>query len=461
MAKRTILYWGICVLAPVLVYFSCPATVSPQFPLFMALTTAAVAAWATNVLPSFVVAASVTFAYIIFGVAAPQVALGPWTTVMPWITFGALVVGIAMERTNLAKRLALYCLRLTGGTFNGLVLGFTVAGLVLVIILPSVLARLVVTCAIAVGIIDTLGIDSKSRMSSAIIMLAFFAAAGPLTMFMHASEACIWAFDMMFKGTDIKVDFWEYMRHMTMVGAIYYAVSLSVVYIVKGRAKLQVGSEIKKYVSDSFASLGPMSAKEIKLLLLALAVIAGFMVQKYTNINPIYIFCGLMMLCFFPFVDILHEKDVRDINLTIMVFVTGCMAIGFVGDKVGASAWVVGELMPFLKSMGVEGATFCAYVFGVLVNFLLTPLAAMAAFVPSFAELGRQMQINPVTLFYSFSWGTDQYILPYEAVYYLYIFVTGKVLVRHVAFAMFVRMVLIGLVVAFIAIPYWKMIGLI
>ena len=83
-----------------------------------------------------------------------------------------------MEKTGLAKRLALQCLKLTGGSFNGLVAGFFLAGLVLVVILPSILARVVIFCAIAVGIIQALQLDAKSRMSSTIIMMAFFAAQG-------------------------------------------------------------------------------------------------------------------------------------------------------------------------------------------------------------------------------------------------------------------------------------------
>lgn len=81
-------------------------------------------------------------------------------------------------------------------------------------------------------------------------------------------------------------------------------------------------------------------------------------------------------------------------------------------------------------------------------------------FVPALGELGQALNVNPLPLFYAFNWGTDQYVLPYETVYFLYIFVTGRVALRHVVPALLVRMLLVGLLVVCIAVPYWKFIGL-
>lgn len=460
MNIRMLSAWGATILVPVAVYFAAPENISPQFPMFLACTVTAIMAWATSILPATVVAALLAFGYTLTGVADPATVFSPWSTVLPWLTFAAVNIGLAMERTNLARRLALHCLRITGGTFHGLVVGFALAGLALVIILPSVLARMVICCAIAVGIIDALKLGARSRMSSAIVMLAFFAASAPLFMFLHSSEAFIWAFDMLFKGTDVSVDFWEYLRQGTLINLIYYVMSISLVYVVKGRDKLTLGAELRRFIDASFVELGPMSRKEVKLLVIVIAVILGFMTQTVTGLNPVYVFCVLALACYFPGIDILRDEDMRRLNISIMVFVTGCMAIGFVGGKVGANAWAVEQLMPWLQHMGDTSATLASYVFGVVVNFLLTPLAAMAAFTPAFADLGHALHVNPLPMFYAFNFGLDQYIFPYEAVYYLYIFVTGKVMLRYIAGALALRMLLAGIFVAIIAIPYWKLIGL-
>ena len=93
----------------------------------------------------------------------------------------------------------------------------------------------------------------------------------------------------------------------------------------------------------------------------------------------------------------------------------------------------------------------CAYAAGVVINFLLTPLAATAAFTPAFGELGTAMNVNPLPLFYAFNFGLDQYIFPYEAVYFLYIFITERVLLRHIVTALAIRMLIVGIFVVVLA----------
>ena len=283
------LKWTMTLLIPCGVYFLSPQDVSPHFPLYMGLTSAAIIAWALNVFPAIGVAAMLTFAYILCGVADAEVVFGPWATVLPWLSFAAVIIGEGMEKTGLAKRLALRCLKLTGGSFNGLVAGFFLAGLVLVVILPSILARVVIFCAIAVGIIQALQLDAKSRMSSTIVMMAFFAAAAPQFMFLHSSESFIWAFGMMLKGTDKTVNFWDYAYQATFINLIYYALSMATVYIVKGRETLVSGAHFSTFIEQSCREMGPIQPREIKLLVLVFGIILGFMLDPLPHIDPVYV----------------------------------------------------------------------------------------------------------------------------------------------------------------------------
>lgn len=74
-----------------------------------------------------------------------------------------------------------------------------------------------------------------------------------------------------------------------------------------------------------------------------------------------------------------------------------------------------------------------------ITNLLLTPFAATVAFTPAFGELGVQMGVNPLPLFYAFEYGLDQYFFPYEGVMFLYIFTTGCVTLKHVIPTMIAR----------------------
>lgn len=453
------LRWPTVLLLPVLVYFAAPQDISPKAPLFMAMTSMAVLAWAFNIFPAIGVAALLTFAYMLGGVAPSDVVFGPWTTVLPWLTFAAVIIGDAMDKSGLGRRLALRCLGVAGASFYGLLFGFFIGGILLALVLPSILARLVIFCAIATGIIDTLRLDPKSRMSSAIILMAFMGAAAPQFLFLHTSESFIWAFSMLFKdGT--APNFWEYCIHGSFFSVCYTIVSMLVCCVVKGREKLEQGGEGVAYIRQSLAELGPLTAKEIKLLCLVLGMVLGFMLQPWTGIDPVYIFCVLALCTYLPGIDILDRESMGHLEVMFLIFVAGCMAIGFVGNATGFNAWAVQQVLPFMQDWSETMSIVMAYLSGIFVNFMLTPFAATAAFTPALGELGQAMHVNPLPLFYAFQYGVDQYVLPYEAVYFLYIFITNRVSLVHIAGALVIRAIACGFMLAAIAIPYWKLIGI-
>ena len=459
MKTLSMLRWPLTLVLPLIVYFAAPTDISPKAPLFMAMTSMAILAWAFNVFPAIGVAALLTFGYMLGGVAPAEVVFGPWATVLPWISFAAVIIGEAMDQTGLARRLALACLTLAGGSFLGLLWGFFLGGLVLALVLPSILARMVVLCAIASGIVDTLRLNHKSRMSSAIILMAFMAAAAPQFLFLHTSESFIWAFTMLFKdGTT--VDFWQYAWHGSLFSVVYTLASMAVIWFVKGKENLTSMGDAQAFIASSRKELGPVSGKERKLMVIVLGMVLAFMVQPWTGVDPVFIFAVLALLCYMPGISILSEESIGKVEIMFLIFITGCMSIGFVGGAVGFNAWAVQQILPLLQGWGETMSVIIAYISGVAVNFLLTPLAATAAFTPAIGDLGQALNMNPLPLFYAFQYGLDQYILPYEAVYFLYIFITGRVTLAHVIPALALRALLCGVLLAVVAIPWWNFVGI-
>ena len=81
-----------------LFYLLAPRDVSPQMPLYLGMTSAAVIIWTFDLLPAVAVAAALTFLYLLTNMAPPEVVLGPWTTVLIWTTFGAAIFGEPWKR---------------------------------------------------------------------------------------------------------------------------------------------------------------------------------------------------------------------------------------------------------------------------------------------------------------------------------------------------------------------------
>ena len=368
-----------------LFYLLAPRDVSPQMPLYLGMTSAAVIIWTFDLLPAVAVAAALTFLYLLTNMAPPEVVLGPWTTVLIWTTFGAAIFGEAMEKTGLAKRVALRCMLLTGGTFTGMLIGFAIGG---------------------------------------------------------------------------NVDWWEYLNHACFINTIYVALSFLTIYFMRGKVRLPEGGKLKLILEERLAEMGPMTVSEKRLLVLAILGILGFMVEPWTGVNAVYVLCLVALFCYMPGMKIMEPSSFNNLNIVFLVFVAGCMAIGFVAGEVGANKWAVSSIIPFLKELPPTLGVLCSYLAGVVTNLLLTPFAATVAFTPAFGELGVQMGVNPLPLFYAFEYGLDQYFFPYEGVMFLYIFTTGCVTLKHVIPTMIARCIVAGAFIAVIAIPYWTFIGI-
>ena len=92
-------------------------------------------------------------------------------------------------------------------------------------------------------------------------------------------------------------------------------------------------------------------------------------------------------------------------------------------------------------------------------NFLLTPLSATSTLSAPITELGVQMGIDPRLLYFSFQYGLDNLLFPYEYALYLYFYSSGYIRFKDMLVVMALRMILAGIFVAVIAMPYWRMLG--
>ena len=114
--------------------------------------------------------------------------------------------------------------------------------------------------------------------------------------------------------------------------------------------------------------------------------------------------------------------------------------------------------MPLLSG-GELYTSFSTFVSGIILNFLFTPIAAFSAMTAPLVEMASQMNMSPLALVYSFSYGVDQYLFPYEFVVTLYFYSTGYIKLSHFMTIFAVRMVLAGAFLALVLYPYWQFVG--
>ena len=100
-----------------------------------------------------------------------SVVFKPFTQNIPWMVYGCLLlINIIQNRTRIIERIACFCMIKTGGTYNGIIYGLIILGIIINIVVPGVFTSMAV-CVLAYGICEALNLG-KIRASSGIMLAA-------------------------------------------------------------------------------------------------------------------------------------------------------------------------------------------------------------------------------------------------------------------------------------------------
>lgn len=167
------------------------------------------------------------------------------------------------------------------------------------------------------------------------------------------------------------------------------------------------------------------------------------------------------MLLFLPGINVGSGEDFKSIDYGFVIFIAACMSIGSVGASLGIDQIVSNIAVPFLEGKNVIFVLAFMWLLCVGLNFLLTPLAIIAAFAVPLAQISLDLGINPQATYMMIMHGVDQLVLPYEIALYMIYYSFGLVYLKDFAKAMGVKLVINGIFVIAILFPFWKLIGFI
>ncbi|MFR9013302.1 MAG: SLC13 family permease [Desulfovibrio piger] len=466
MLRITHLKWLLSLLIPAGAYFAVQTAVqadpslNPHLPMFFANTLWAITVWATDILPAVPSAAAMTFLYLLCNVAPAPVIFGAWGAFLPWICFGALILSEALEQTGLTRRLALQLMHLVGATFTRIVVSLMTVGMFMAFLLPDIMCRVIIFVAIAHGLVMALELDPKSRISSAIIMAGFCSATSPGYGFLTGTEMSLIAMDQI--KSIITIPTWgEYALANLPFIILYCCFSIFMcVKIIPGKEHIPHEDHLKEVVAERLRDMGPMTTQEWKLLILMICAITGLLTSKWHGLNGYFLYALIAICCYLPWIGLASFENVRKLNVGFLVFIVACLGMGSVAVHLGAAKWFASLVVPLIDGLSPIWLVLSSYLSAVAVNFMLTPLAAVSALSLPWAEIAQHVNMNPLPMLYSFLYGLDQYIFPYEYALYMYIFSTGYITPKHMFKGLGLRILFVAVILMLLQVPYWKLIGL-
>lgn len=116
-----------CVLAAIAVYFLNPFGVQQNAAMIIAFATLMIGLWITEALPMPVVALLPLILFPLFGIAPLSTTATAYANPVIFLFMGGFMLGLAIEKWNLHRRIALNIVRLTGTSGNRIILGFIIS----------------------------------------------------------------------------------------------------------------------------------------------------------------------------------------------------------------------------------------------------------------------------------------------------------------------------------------------
>jgi di/tricarboxylate transporter len=456
--KKSIIKWAINVILPLIVLMiPTSEAFTPEIKTFLLITVLCVGFMATENIPLFATAILLPVLYTLFlKDVGNGVVYQAWTTDVPWLMVGGSVLTIALQKSGLLKRLAYKTILVFGAKFKGMIFGMMVVGIIISAIMSNLPAKAILLGAFAIGICNAMNFELGSRESSALGLAAIASCLGPSYLYYTGSGGTIVTMGIA-EGLGVDVPTWgEYFVHMALPVLIYTVLTI-VAVIILFKPKKDISS--KDYILGELKRMGKMSTKETKLAIISVILVALIATASYHKINPTHLFLIVAGVLMFPGIRVIAPEDIKEINITALIFIATCMTIGFVSGSIGFGKFVADIVYPLIE--GTTGRIIGGlWSLGFVANFALTPTACYSVFTEPVISMAQAAGLNPVPVIYAFVQGVEQVLLPYEYVPVLLIYGYGMI-----SFGSFVKYNLIRAAISIacifaIFIPWWIFIGI-
>jgi di/tricarboxylate transporter len=305
------------------------------------------------------------------------------------------------------------------------------------------------------GICKALDLENGGKSSSGIMLAGLFAALNPSYIFLTSASQTMIAYQVGAKF-GVSNSWVSYLFHNGLITLIWCFVCA---FILDLLFKSERHIRSKEFFQREKDGLGPLSLTEKKMVGVFTLLVAAILTVPYHKIPVGWIFPLAACVCFLPGINLGKSHPAKNINFSIIVFVTATMGIGAVASSIGAGKFIADLLFPIMS--GTKFYTLISvWVFGVLIKFLLTPLAAVATLSESIVRMAHSAGINPVPVLYVWNQSLEQVILPYEYALVLLTFGYGYLSLKNLIKAFSVKMLFNIIFIIAIAVPFWMLIGI-
>ncbi len=265
-----------------------PFSVGPHAAKVLAVAGLMITWWVTEALPMPAVALLPLILFPLLDISSMKEAAAPYANEVIFLFMGGFMLGLAIEKWNLHRRIALNIVRLTGTSGNRIVLGFILATGLLSMWLSNT-ATTMMMFPIALSVIHVMKENDKGEGNianfSLTIMLAIAYAAniGGIATIIGTPPNVAYVGYIESKMPELKVDFMSWMLLCLPVAILL----LAALYFVMVRwlypNRIRSSAATRQLIQDEIKQLGPLSIAEKRVLVIFLSTAFLWMTRKLLN----------------------------------------------------------------------------------------------------------------------------------------------------------------------------------
>lgn len=371
--------------------------------------------WATEAIPLPVTALIPIVAFPMFGITSVDEAAAPYANPIIYLFLGGFLVALAMERSQLHRRLALLIFRALGKSGSGLVAGFMLAAAVLSMWISNTSTTLMlfpIAISLAHGVGETSPeLSEKGRHDfhlSLLLGLAYGASIGGIaTLVGTPTNAFMSGFLKSEYGIEIAFAQW------LLIGIPVTVILLPMAWFMLTRYLFPVNfiasTETRKDLIRRYEALGSMSSAEKRTAVLFLMLVVGWIFRK-----PIATALGIeglsdagvaMTAALLAFIipsgtsrhALVAWSDTKRLPWGVLILFGGGLSLAAALASSGLTLWLGQQLAP----LGSVNHVFLVVALTSLVIFLTeltSNVATTATLLPVVAALAIELGIDPLIL---------------------------------------------------------------
>ena len=437
-----------------------PLPIAPEAHHTLAIVAFMIVYWVTEPMDHGLTAMVGCFLFWALGIAKFETAFAGFANDTPWFLFGAMLMGEAASRSGLARRIGYLVMRLLGTSYSRILLSIILIVFILNFMVPSGLAQLSIIAPMTIGIIAGFGLGRGSNVARGLFVILSYCC-GLFNKMILSGGASILTRGIIERLTGTPAYWSQYLIAFLPASFLtIIACWLTILWLFPPEKTELPGG--RQYVQDAMAQMGPWSVAEKKTSIVMLIAISLWATDLLHEISPAVTALGAGLALAFPKIGVLKTKDVRAVNILVVIFMAGALSMGTVLVETKALDVLTVVMMSWMAPLlgGFLGSNVL-YWTGFAYHFVLaSELSMLSTSLPVIVNFAMQNGYNPTALAMVLNFASAGKIFVYQSAVLILGYSFGYFQAKDLLRVGLVLSIVEGLILALLVPFYWPLIGL-